>query len=204
MRMKTVGSLRGVELRFIKLLAAMGLPMFSQFVVVVLLFFVVASFSRVMDGWALFACYIVLCAFVGLFQLLAATCIARTFHSENFLRKTMVFVFALVFILGFYPPSGAFFAGSVFQMTSSGSRNCVVLSWMKENPEVSRELRFLDGGGNSNQSVPLRIFIEVDGYYVVRKYEKDKKDEPVYFIPRALVSGMKVCPSDTTPASQSS
>jgi len=81
MRMKVVGSQHDCGLRFRNIFSSSTLPIAFQFVVVMLLFFMVASFSYAADNWVLIVCYFSLCIAIGVMQILAAKYVAKSFYS---------------------------------------------------------------------------------------------------------------------------
>jgi len=198
MRMRVVGSQHDSGLRFSKILLSIIFPVLFQLVVVVFLFFVVASFSYAASDWVLFVCYFLLCVAIGFIQIFAAKRIAKSFHSKDFLSGLMALIALVVFLLGFYPPSGAFLVERVFRMTSSGARDCVVMSWSKESPEVSQEIRLSNDDGFFERSVPLRILIEADGYFFVRVHDRGKKMSRCISYPAHWFRACRIARLDTS------
>jgi len=118
---------------------------------------------------------------------------------KDFIKKSIVGVFAVIFLLGFIPQTGSFLLGLILRNTTSGLRHCTVLSWDKSaafgavSPDVM--------GDVLGDSKPLRIFIEADGNYIVRTLEMiEEKSKTVHFIPKKLVLSMEKCQSSTQPS----
>lgn len=135
-------------------------------------------------------------AILGIFQLAGARIIASAARPGRSLATAATAGFVTVALLGLYPPTGAHLAGAVLQVTASGARPCAILSWTTDSPPALKPLHGLDDDGHviDDQSVPLRILTEADGYYLVRKRAENAGSKAIHFVPRSLVSSMASCP----------
>lgn len=136
----------------------------------------------------------VMCGVVGvvalcLIQLIGAKKIASVTQPEQSLATSFITGFIIVVLLGIYPPTASRLTGSMLQLTTSGGRACAVLTWTSNASVGVEAVRNSEVPG---QSKSLRIFIDVDGYYLVRPIGAIGK--PIYFVPRDIVSSIDDCP----------
>jgi len=145
------------------------------------------------------------CVLLAMFQLGVVKFLTLSRYRNELLKNLVGVILFFMFVFGMFPPLGSFLFGGVLRHTSSGARSCAVISWAHAGaPAAVKEVNLENTPGHS---LPLRIFTEVDGYYIVRilnqengryierKDESGRKDKSVYFIPRTLVAGMAECSS---------
>jgi hypothetical protein len=130
---------------------------------------------------------------VGLFalcliQLLGVRVVASTESQPPSLAACFTVGFAFVVLLGIYPPAASKLTGAVLKLTASGARTCAVLTWTSSNPEVAEEVN----NGDSGNSKPIHILMDIDENYLVRPTEI--KSKAVYFVSRSIVAGIDDCP----------
>lgn len=138
--------------------------------------------------------------FLWLIQLLGALLVVRTRRHENPVAFIATVVFAIVILLGLYPPSSAKLAGFALQVSASGGRNCTVMNFGAD----SKGVEAITDPARPGYSRPLRVIAEVDGIYFVRPWKSDSK--AVQFVPRASLTGVDACPANsksTKPAAES-
>jgi len=174
----------------------LGILFFSilfQMLVVVFIFARLFENSGELDYWELYFVAVSVSLLLALIQILVVVFLKKTLVRKDGLKRVVLSLFSLVFFLGLFPPTGAFLLGYVFQHASSGGRPCAVVFWVQESTPA--EVIFWANDKKPGQSKPLRILLEVDGYYVARILDgKEIKDKPVEFIPRTLVARMDECP----------
>jgi len=187
----------------LKLFGVVAVSIFFQSFIVLLIFIDVFSDGAKVNGVYKYFLVFLFSVVLVLFQLVVAKFLKLWYLRKGFLKKLILSIFGIVFILGLLPGSGAFFLGAILQQTSSGMRSCAVVSW--DQTEVPDILRVSGSNHQYAESPPLRILIEVDGSYIVRfltgsgmrylesKDENGKKDKSIYFISRAIVARVDDC-----------
>jgi len=109
------------------------------------------------------------------------------------LRKVGGLVLAVLAGIALIAPVSNVMTERILSTTVSGNRSCVVFIWIEEQPNFAENIQ---NEKNRLNSKNLRIFAEVDGYYLVRNYH-DAARSTLYFVPRNLVAGIKDCQVDT-------
>jgi len=182
-----------------------GIVIVSTFVqILIVLLVLVSAFAQTREANFLEACAT---AFVWSFgvaitQLLAMMFLKRRWFRPNFLKRLILIFSGIIFAFGVYPAPSSFMLGKLLQITSSGARSCAVVHWTQAGTPV--EVKALGDEKRPDRSRPLRIFVEMDGYYIVRilteeeggyvaRKNNGRKDMSVEFIPRALVAGIDTC-----------
>lgn len=127
---------------------------------------------------------------LGMIQLLGALFVVKMRGHDQPAAFVVLAVMAVVIALGLYPGSGARLGGFALQVSSSGARNCTIMSF---DPQ-SKGLESIMDPARPGFSRPLRILAEADGTYFVRPWNTDAK--LVQFVPRAKLSGIDACPLD--------
>ncbi|MGF6125091.1 hypothetical protein QF019_000280 [Pseudomonas frederiksbergensis] len=123
-------------------------------------------------------------------QLVGAFLVVKTRRHQNPVAFVATVVFAMVILLGLYPPSSSKLAGFALQVTASGGRNCTVMNFSAD----SKSIEAITDPAKPGYSRPLRVVAEVDGVYFVRLWRTESK--AVQFVPRASVTGVDACPAD--------
>jgi len=173
--------------------------------IIVLLVFVFV-FEEMKNGGPLFA-YLIAFSWpllIAAAQLALMKFMRLSWRRGDFFKRSILSLLLIVCVLGFWPTSGAFLFGNFLRHTASGARPCAVVFWTQTRSAA--ELGDFVDKDNPDQSRPLRIFMDVDGDYIVRiltteqgKYierkQNGRKDTSVRFIPRTLVAGIDTCPS---------
>ncbi|VVP90728.1 hypothetical protein PS918_03207 [Pseudomonas fluorescens] len=134
--------------------------------------------------------------FLGMIQLLGALFVVKMQGHDHPAAFLAIAVMAVVVALGLHPASGAKLGGFALQLSSSGARNCTIMSVDQQSVGLEAILD-PDRPGFSR---PLRVLAEADGTYLVRPWKTDAKG--VRFVPRASVNGVDACPIDSKTARQ--
>lgn len=123
-------------------------------------------------------------------QLIGATLIASVGRTGQSFKRALSIGCSIIVLLGLYPPTAAWLAGSVFQLTSSGGRPCAILSFHSID-SIEKSIIDTEYGMKSK---PLRILIDVDGYFWVRP--KDILSKDIYLVSHEATSRISECPAE--------
>ena len=123
-------------------------------------------------------------------QLIGATLIASVGRTGQSFKRALSIGCLIIVLLGLYPPTAAWLAGSVFQLTSSGGRPCAILSFHSID-SIEKSIIDTEYGMKSK---PLRILIDVDGYFWVRP--KDILSKDIYLVSHEATSRISECAAD--------
>ncbi|KYZ87627.1 hypothetical protein [Alloalcanivorax xenomutans] len=133
----------------------------------------------------------------GLLQFISVVLIVTIQNHRNPVAWITLRGFALVVLIGLFPPASAKLAGYTLQTSASGARSCAVLLWQKTPPGLKAIA--LDDSRSRN----VKILLEAEGRYVVRQHTGDPGTN--YFVPSDQVNGIAACtPVAESPAQQSS
>jgi len=140
---------------------------------IVLLVFVVAfKETRETNVWEAYIMAFSLPIGVAMIQFFATMYLKLRWFRPDFLKGLILILSVIIFALGVFPPSSSFMLGQVLQITSSGERSCAVVYWTQAGTPV--EVKALGDEKRPDRSRPLRIFVEMDGYYIVRILTEEK------------------------------
>ncbi len=172
--------------------------MFQFSLVVYVMLFAIRIAQYYDDNYGVLFLAVIGCVGLFLLQLFAARYIATFSQPSRSLIKSFVVGMSTVAVLGVFPPTASWIVGGVFQFTASGMRSCAVLAWTSNSPaEINAALYKMHSSQMysrqmySRQSLPLRILIDIDGYYLVRL--KDDESKLIYYVPRKNVSSIDDC-----------
>lgn len=157
--------------------------------------YVISVSVRIADSSDYHLAVIAVSAFIGIvilcpLQLIGATLIASVSRPGQSFKRALAIGCSIIVLLGLYPPSAAWLAGSVFQLTSSGGRPCTILSFHSID-SIEKSIINLEYGMKSK---PLRILIDVDGYFWVRP--KDILSKDIYLVSHEATSRISECPAE--------
>jgi len=183
-----------------------GIVTFSTFVQMLIVFLVfVVAFAEIREANALEAYAMAFSWPIGvaIIQFFVTRFLKLHWFRPDFIKQLILILSVIIFALGVYPASSSFMLGHLLQITSSGARPCAVVHWTQAGTPV--EVKALGDEKRPDRSRPLRIFVEMDGYYIVRiltvgkdeyveRKNNGRKDMSVEFIPRTLVAGIDTCP----------
>lgn len=113
--------------------------------------------------------------------------------SKNKIQNIAITSFTIIVFTSMQPYAAAQLTSKVLEFTATGHRSCAVIQLTEESPKTT----FIRNPQTPSESLHLRIFIEVDGFYIVRE-ETAPRNSAVHFIPRALVASMDSCPKETS------
>lgn len=123
---------------------------------------------------------------VSIAQIVIALLLENITLKVDIIPKSALAGFFILLALGIFTPLGEKIAGSSYSLSSSGGRNCSILTW-KDSSEPLEEL--IDEEGIT--SVPIRILATEGDFYLVRKTRSTS--EEVIFISRKEVVKIDNC-----------
>jgi hypothetical protein len=127
---------------------------------------------------------------LGMIQLLGALFVVKMRGHDHPVAFVAIGVMAMVVALGLYPASSAKLGGFALQVSSSGARQCTIMSFVPD----TKGLEAIMDADKPGVSRPLRVLAEADGIYFVRPWKADSK--LIQFVPRASLTGMDACAVD--------
>ncbi|WP_133490152.1 MULTISPECIES: hypothetical protein [Alcanivorax] len=176
------------------ILMALGAGL-AQILLLMILGTAVMSFlasTEQQDTWGYPLGLLVILVF-GLLQFISLVLIATIQNQRNPIAWITLRGFALVVLIGLFPPASAKLAGYTLQTSASGARHCAVLLWQAPPPGLKAIT--LD----DRRSRDVKILLETEGRYVVRQHTGDPGTN--YFVPSDLVNGIAACvPEPESPA----
>lgn len=128
---------------------------------------------------------------LGMIQIVGAIIVLSLRGPHVSLKQALRLIGVIIALLGLYSPTGSALTGMVFETSASGGRRCAVLTWTDGVPAGLGDLVNKD---QRQLSQPVRLFIELDGYYRVRLQRQTNKR--VYFVPVAKVAAIDACESN--------
>jgi hypothetical protein len=142
--------------------------------------------------WMLFASYVCLAA-LALFciQFIGGSVLTWLVLPQFSLKRVAIFMGTLVTLLLAFPQSGASLASAAFQLTGSGGRACVVLTWA--DGKADSGYAAITNKDDQNESKRLRIILEADGIYRVREVNSTSKRK-IYLVPMSDIAAVDECP----------
>jgi len=145
---------------------------FVQMLIVLLVFVVAFAETRETNVLEAYVMAFSLPIGVAMIQFLAMMFLKLRWFRPDFLKLLILTLSVIIFAFSVYPPSSSFMLGQVLQVTSSGARSCAVVRWTQAGTPV--EVKALGDEKRPDRSRPLRIFVEMDGYYIVRILTEEK------------------------------
>ncbi|WP_129544550.1 hypothetical protein [Serratia sp. 1D1416] len=132
---------------------------------------------------------------LGLIQIAGARIVLSLSGPKVSLKQALMSIGILIALLGLYSPTGSALTGMVFETSASGGRRCAVLTWTDEVPAGLGDLVSTVQG---RLSQPVRLFIELDGYYRVRL--QGQANKRVYLVPVAKIAAIDECEANRVQA----